>query len=344
MRNNYGDHMTELNTLFQIFNNLSESEKKAFLKKIKGENLPNLAKASNITNIYKCAHCNSANIVKNGTVRGVQRYLCRDCHKTFTPKTNTILFKTHYSDAVWRKYINCMMNGMSIRKSAKACGINPDTAFKWRHKILDSLQTMHKNVKLNGVVEADETFFPLSFKGNHNKSNFKLPRESHHRGKSNHKRGISSDQVCVPCAINLNGLSKSVITNLGKPTVKDLRKVFSRSIAENSVLVTDRNSAYNKIANEHNLQLVQIKSGKGSKGTFNIAKINSYHCILKMFIIYNFKGVSTKYLNNYLIWNNIKNYALGSEEEKEQIFADFVFTNKFCENSHDVSKRKAIPV
>lgn len=28
------------------------------------------------------------------------------------------------------------MNGMSIRKSAKACGINPDTAFKWRHKIL----------------------------------------------------------------------------------------------------------------------------------------------------------------------------------------------------------------
>lgn len=63
-----------------------------------------------------------------------------------------------------------------------------------------------------------------------------------------------------------------------------------------------------------------------------------------MFIIYNFKGVSTKYLNNYLIWNSIKNYALGSEEEKEQIFADFVFTNKFCENSHDVSKRKAIPV
>lgn len=46
--------------------------------------------------------------------------------------------------------------------------------------------------------------------------------------------------------------------------MKDLRKVFSRSIAENSVLVTDRNSAYNKIANEHNLQLVQIKAGKGS--------------------------------------------------------------------------------
>ena len=89
---------------------------------------------------------------------------------------------------------------------------------------------------------------------------------------------------------------------------------------------------------------VQIKSGKGSKGTFNIAKINSYHSILKMFIIYNFRGVATKYLNNYLIWNNIKNYSLGSVEDKEQIFADFVFTNRFSEKSHDVSKRAAIPV
>lgn len=99
--------------------------------------------------------------------------------------------------------------------------------------------------------------------------------------------------------------------------MKDLRKVFSRSIVENSVLVTDKNSAYNKTANEHNLQLIQIKAGRGSVGTCNIAKINSYHSILKMFIIYNFKGVLSKYLNNYLIWNNIKNYALGSEEEKE---------------------------
>ena len=40
---------------------------------------------------------------------------------------------------------------------------------------------MHDEVKLDGVVvEADETFFPLSFKGNHKKSNFNLPRESHH--------------------------------------------------------------------------------------------------------------------------------------------------------------------
>ena len=55
--------MTELNTLFQLFNNLSESEKKAFLKKVKGENSTTKSKAKTTCN---CAYCNSQHIVKFG--------------------------------------------------------------------------------------------------------------------------------------------------------------------------------------------------------------------------------------------------------------------------------------
>ena len=36
--------------------------------------------------------------------------------------------------------------------------------------------------------------------------------------------------------------------------------------------------------------------------------INSYHSQLKRFMR-GFNGVSTKYLNNYLVWNNLVNYA-----------------------------------
>ncbi len=32
----------------------------------------------------KCKHCKSGNTVKNGFVRGKQRYLCSDCKRTFT--------------------------------------------------------------------------------------------------------------------------------------------------------------------------------------------------------------------------------------------------------------------
>lgn len=88
---------------------------------------------------------------------------------------------------------------------------------------------MQSNVKLDGVVEADETFFAISYKGNH-KSNFKLPRVAHQRWSLNFYSWLSKEQVCVPCVVNLNGLLTGTITNLGKPSFKDLEKLFTRKI------------------------------------------------------------------------------------------------------------------
>ena len=58
---------------------------------------------------------------------------------------------------------------------------------------------------------------------------------------------------------------------------------------------------------------MQLKSGKSKQGIYNIQHINSYHSELKRFL-YAFKGVSTKYLNNYLIWHNFVNYAKETDE------------------------------
>ena len=115
-----------------------------------------------------------------------------------------------------------MLDGLTIRKSAKKCEITVSTAFIWRHKVLDALQEMQSEVKLDGIVETDETFFALSFKGNHEKSiKFVMPRKAHKRGKQVHLRGLSREQVCVPCSVNGNGLSVARISNLGKVEIND---------------------------------------------------------------------------------------------------------------------------
>lgn len=236
-----------------------------------------------------------------------------------------------------------MMNGFSVRKSALICGINKDTAFIWRHKILDTLQNMAANVNLDGIVEADETFFPLSFKDNHkNSKNFVMPRESHKRGKSYHKKGLSRKKVCVPCAVNRNGLSISKITNLGRVSAKDLHTAFDGRIAENSVLVTDEMNSYHDLAKTNNLELIQLKSGKSKLGIYNIQHVNNYHSSLKHFID-GFKGVSTKYLSNYLIWNKFVNYAKESYSEKTVIFVDFVFSTNKKSLSRKIPLRPAFP-
>ena len=120
----------------------------------------NCGKKINATSNF-CPHCKSNHIKRNGHKNNVQRYLCLDCKKTFNITTNTIVSSTKKDLSVWNQYIDCMMEGYSIRKAAEKCGINKSTAFEWRHKILDALQNMAESVKLDGIIEGDETFFPF---------------------------------------------------------------------------------------------------------------------------------------------------------------------------------------
>lgn len=77
---------------------------------------------------------------------------------------------------------------------------------------------------------------------------------------------------------------------------------------------------------------------------FNIQLLNSFHAQLKGMIDVRFRGVATKYLNNYPVYHNLVNFSQGSEEHKETLMLDFTLTADCMSKSHDVSKRRAIPV
>ena len=56
-----------------------------------------------------------------------------------------------------------------------------------------------------------------------------------------------------------------------------------------------------------------------------------------------FKGVSTKHLNNYLIWHNFVNYAPESGVDKRSILFKFVMTQTMSIHAVDISKKPAMP-
>lgn len=288
----------------------------------------------------ECVHCHGRSVVRYGHDRkGRQRYLCRDCGKTFVATSNSIVASTKKDITVWEKFIDCMLNGFPLRKTASTCGIHRNTAFYWRHKVLDALQTMASKVELEGIIEADEAFFDVSYKGQK-----VLPRPARHRGKSSKKRGLSSDKVCVPCAVNRTGLSIATVSNLAVVKIAGLRAVLGGRIKSGSTLVTDEAKAYRKIAKENSLSLKQLKAGTPSrKGIFHLQHINSYHSKLKGFI-YKFNGVSSKYLNNYLIWHNFVNYSKEEYQEKRRILMSFALTTYRTECVRDLSKRPVLPL
>lgn len=237
-----------------------------------------------------------------------------------------------------------MMNGLSLRKPAKICNIHYNTAFAWRHKVLDALQHMASGVKPKGIVEADEAFFPISFKGNHKKNkNFDMPRNPHKTGNLTSVRCLSNEKACVPCAVNRNDLSISQITNTGRVATSDLYNIYDNRIEKGSTVITDKMNSYVRFAKTSGINLIQLKSGKSKNGIYNIQHISNYHSQLKRFLR-GFNGVSTKYLNNYLVWNNLVNYAKETIEEEANIFLSFVLTTLITVRYRDISKRPALPL
>lgn len=291
-----------------------------------------------------CVHCGCNHIVRNGhTKSGIQKYVCKNCGKSFSPTTKTIAYKSKLDINIYSEYIDCMMMGLTIRDAAERCGIHRNTSFRLRHKILDALQNMAEGVTLNGIVEADEKFFDISYKGNHKYDGFTMPRKVHKRGRQSTKRGLSRDKVCVPCAMNRNGLSIAKISSLGKASLDTISNVLDGRIKEDSVLCTDGEKSYILFSESNHLNHISLKTGRSKNGIYNIQRINNYHSQLERFMS-RFNGVSTKYLNNYLIWHNLVNIAKEGYSDKKNIFLNFVLTTDKISYGCNLSNRPALPL
>lgn len=291
-----------------------------------------------------CPHCGSFEVVKNGTHGGKQRFLCRNCEKSIGWNTGSIFNHSKKDMSQWLKFRDCFLEKKTLRDCAKECEISLDTAFKWRHKVLDALSQIHDAIQLDGVVEADETFFALSYKGARKKFFESLNIKPKDRGEPASLRGLSKEKICVPCAVTLNGKSTAAVSCRGKPSFKAIEAALSGKIAKNSTLVTDNHRAYDKLAVVFESLHVPIPRGKRKLGIFNIQLINNYHGQAKRLINGLFRGVATKYLNNYLVYNNFINFAKETLKEKCDIFTSFVFTTKVNTKSHEISKRNPLPL
>ncbi|WP_243975142.1 transposase-like zinc-binding domain-containing protein [Vibrio natriegens] len=79
--------------------------------------------------VSDCPHCHSMEFVKHGvTAKGIQRYRCKGCKKTFCSLTGTPLLKMRKEDK-WLAYVALMWDGVSLRKIARHLKINLRTAF-----------------------------------------------------------------------------------------------------------------------------------------------------------------------------------------------------------------------
>ncbi|MFI3254166.1 MAG: IS1595 family transposase [Eubacteriales bacterium] len=332
------------------FSDLEElqSELDNYLQEKNDDNtLANTIAESRFSEGLKCPHCESKEVIKHGTVRGKQRFYCKECQRTFGITTGTIFENSKLSMHQWSKYIDCMTRKLTLRKCKEEVKISLKTAFFMRHKILFAIVNNLGIDELDGITEMDETFFAESFKGNHNrqKKEWIAPRnskKSRKRGKEVDYRGISHEQICVSTAMGRkSGLVASPVCK-GRLTTQCLLNLYTDKIEPQTTICTDSHKAYPKFAEEIKAELHQIESGKHKKGVLHINHINSLHSQLKNWIIHDRKGVATKFLNNYLLWHtwNTKEKSLRGKAKANKMFSDSIVGN-FCCTRQDIRESVA---
>ena len=252
-----------------------------------------------------CPFCGGTHVVKNGKrADGTQKYICRECGRNPLATSNSLLCGTHKDLTTWLKFIECELNDESLKQTAEKCGIHLNTALEWRHKLHEAVSNSKKEEQLSGVIEMDETYRTVSYKGNHSKNKeFTMPREAHKRGSQISKRGLSNELLCIPCAVDETGNVIGRSIKCGAVSYAGLNYLYSKdTITDNSTIVTDSCKAYILLASDCKSKLIQIAAGEHINGEYNIQRVNSFHTSFMTLINYKHRGVSSKHINGYLAW------------------------------------------
>jgi len=245
----------------------------------------------------QCRRCGSRRIEGWGRERnGLKRSRCLDCRRTFNSLTGTPLARLHKMEC-WLNYAGALNESLSVRKAAKACKVDKNTAFKWRHRFLMA-RNYSKDRSLAGIAEVDEIFLLESFKGQR-----RLPRKARKRGGVAEKPGLSAEQI--PILIARNRAGAHIDAALPDRSEAAVRPVLEGKLSkDDTLLCMDGDKALIAFAEAEGIEYELIIASKGEhvhEKVLHIQNVNAYGSRFKQWLR-RFNGVATKYLQSYLGW------------------------------------------
>ena len=99
------------------------------LSGVSDENASLMAIEARLAETRQCPCCNTAGAVSRGMARGLRRYQCKACNKTFNVATRTALQGLHKKGR-WLAFGDCLPDGETVRESAVRCNFAVTTAFR----------------------------------------------------------------------------------------------------------------------------------------------------------------------------------------------------------------------
>ena len=253
----------------------------------------------------QCPRCDAVRVARWGSFAGRRRYRCGECGRTFSDLTGT---PAAYSKklTLWPAYARCMAQGVSVRAAANRLDIAVSTAFRWRHRILDELWALDAQV-LSGIVEIGDLWFAYSRKGERG-----LTRPGRTRGPRS--RTLFPRQLVVRVIVGTDRAG-GVVTDYACRTavgLDDLIETLEGRILHRPTLLAAQGpiGPVARFARRLEGKFVEVRRDVAFRpGTlWHLRTMQAYSRRLLVWIE-RFRGVATKYLDNYLVWHRIVDAA-----------------------------------
>lgn len=260
-------------------------------------------------------------IKKNGHKDGTQRYWCHDCKKSFSITHDSLIKYSYLNYFQLKKMLQCMYDYKPLNEIALEVGITETSVFELEIKIFNSLEQISGDKTLRGIVQIDEKYVRISFKGT---PTDKMPRLSRCNGNSNLISGISNDQLCVVVAIDENDQLIIKVVGNGNASKDMISQALKNKIEPNSIIVTDSKNSYVSFAKENNLKLIQIPSGQHKKDNYTINDVNEIMTEISSYL-FRKKGISSRHLQhhmNFIRYRKIIKYTIEYLDINENMFVD----------------------
>lgn len=279
-----------------------------------------------------CPDCGSVSFLRWGRARtGTRRWRCRDCGRTFTSATGTLLERARKRDELLA-VAKDMTSGRpsSCRAMADALGVHRMTVWRWRMRLMDAIGDAGQR-DLAGIVEADETFFRESRKGSrewvrHIRDPRRYPQPPRMRWRDYERlklplpRGLGRWQI--PVVVIRDRTGATAANRTAGTSLADIAPVLDRSMAPDAMLCTDAAGVYRQYAAGRSLAIEQVNSSLGQRvraaGAFHIQNVNAFHARFKEFMA-PFRGPATHNLSRYVTWMLLRDACDGQARTDDAV-------------------------
>ena len=282
-----------------------------------------------------CPECGSMKYIKNGkSKKKIQKYRCKQCGKGFSEFTNTFLFRIHKKDRMIEFYA-LSDSALSLENCKKILKLSKQTVFNWRQKAISTLNEIQAE-NISGISELITLEMRVSRKGERPNNDEFLPKAETQQAP---KRSQRVPKIKVPegtkesvqvsfCCNRGYDISLNVI-QLGELSAIEMINNLSNKLEKAKMLCISENPILKLFAQSKRLGY-RIPKNKTKKierekpyHTLNVEQLlNGFSEWLKRF-----RGVATKYLQNYLNWYLVEVQYKGFHQYLD-IFMMFALYNR----------------